>query len=65
MTFRITEKPSTKIAASDLHPAWRQIVVFDAETEEIHEHKLVNCDGEAGQFYPVLESFIRCWSRPR
>lgn len=46
-----------KIVGCDFHPKWQQIAVFDAETGEITEHKLMNGDGEAEQFYrelPVL-----------
>jgi transposase len=45
-----------KIVGCDFHPQWQQIAVFDAETSEIAEHKLVNGDGEAEQFYRALEA---------
>jgi len=40
-----------KIVGCDFHPRWQQIAVFDAETGEISEHKLMNGDGEAARFY--------------
>lgn len=43
-----------KIIGCDFHPSWQQIAVFDAETGEITEHKLMNGDGEAERFYRVL-----------
>lgn len=45
-----------KIVGCDFHPSWQQIAVFDPETGEITEHKLVNGDGEAERFYRELES---------
>jgi Transposase len=42
------------IVGCDFHPAWQQIVVFDSETGEITEHKLMNGNGEAKQFYQEL-----------
>lgn len=42
------------IVGCDFHPAWQQIAVFDSETGEIAEHKLMNGNGEAGQFYRGL-----------
>jgi transposase len=42
------------IVGCDFHPSWQQIAVFDRETAEISEHKLVNGDGEAEQFYRQL-----------
>lgn len=45
-----------KIVGCDFHPEWQQIAVFDAETGEISEHKLMNGDGEAEQFYRRLEA---------
>jgi len=43
-----------KIVGCDFHPAWQQIAVFDTETGEINEQKLVNGDGEAERFYRGL-----------
>ena len=40
----------------DFHPSWQQIAVFDPETGEIAERKLMNGDGEAERFYRQLES---------
>lgn len=40
-----------KIVGCDFHPRWQQIAVFDTETGEINEHKLMNQDGEAERFY--------------
>ena len=42
------------IVGCDFHPSWQQIAVFDKETGEINEHKLVNGDGEAERFYRAL-----------
>jgi transposase len=42
------------IVGCDFHPAWQQIAVFDSETGEISEHKLVNGNGEAERFYRRL-----------
>ena len=43
-----------KIVGCDFHPAWQQIAVFDTETGEMYEQKLVNGDGEAERFYRSL-----------
>jgi len=45
-----------KIVGCDFHPSWQQVAVFDAESGEIVERKLVNGDGEAERFYRELES---------
>ena len=45
-----------KIVGCDFHPAWQQVAVFDPETGEITELKLLHGDGEAERFYRVLES---------
>ena len=45
-----------KIVGCDFHPRWQQVAVFDPETGELTEHKLVNGDGEAERFYRALES---------
>ena len=45
-----------KIVGCDFHPSWQQIAVFDAETGEIAELKLMNGDGEAERFYQALEA---------
>jgi len=42
------------IVGCDFHPKWQQIAVFDPETGEITEHKLMNGDGEAERFYRAL-----------
>lgn len=44
-----------KIVGCDFHPKWQQIAVFDAETGEMSEHKLINAGGEAERFYGGLE----------
>jgi transposase len=46
----------TKIVGCDFHPCWQQVAVFDAETGEVSEHKLLNGDGEAERFYRRLPS---------
>jgi transposase len=43
-----------KIVGCDYHPRWQQIAVFDTETGEIDERKLLNGDGEAERFYRDL-----------
>jgi transposase len=45
-----------KIVGCDFHPSWQQVAIFDPETGEIVELKLVNGDGEAERFYRELES---------
>jgi transposase len=42
------------IVGCDFHPSWQQVAVFDSETGEVSEHKLVNGDGEAERFYRRL-----------
>ena len=44
-----------KIVGCDFHPAWQQVAVFDAETGELSEQKLIHGDGEAERFYRGLE----------
>jgi transposase len=48
-----------KIVGCDFHPQWQQVAVFDRETGEISEHKLMNGDGEAERFYRALEVPVR------
>jgi transposase len=48
------EKPSMKIVGCDFHPRWEQIAVFDVETGEMSEHRLMHSDGEAERFYRGL-----------
>jgi transposase len=43
-----------KIVGCDFHPRWQQIAVFDEETGEIEEQKLMNGDGEAERYYRSL-----------
>jgi len=52
--LRSKEKPSMKIIGCDFHPSWQQAAVFDAETGEVTERKLINGDGEAERFYGAL-----------
>ena len=42
------------IVGCDFHPTWQQIAVFDSETAEIKEYKLMNGNGEAEWFYRSL-----------
>jgi len=44
------------IVGCDFHPRWQQVAVFDAESGEISEHKLLNGDGEAERFYRAVEA---------
>ena len=43
-----------KIVGCDFHPKWQQVAVFDSDTGEINEHKLMHGDGEAERFYRGL-----------
>ena len=43
-----------KIIGCDFHPSFQQIAVFESETGEISEHKLVNGNGDAERFYRSL-----------
>ena len=45
-----------KIVGCDFHPSWQQVAVFDPETGEIAELKLLNGDGESERFYRELEA---------
>jgi transposase len=45
-----------KIVGCDFHPRWQQVAVFDPQTGELAELKLVNGDGEAEGFYRALEA---------
>jgi transposase len=40
-----------KIVGCDFHPGWQQVAIFDSDTGEIEQCKLVNGDGEAERFY--------------
>ena len=42
------------IVGCDFHPSWQQVAVFDTETGEMMERKLVNGNGEAERFYRSL-----------
>src|SRR6266567_6011371 len=42
------------IVGCDFHPSWQQIAVFDAESGEIAEYKLMNGNGEAERSYRQL-----------
>src|SRR5271165_1368323 len=43
-----------KIVGCDFHPGWQQVAIFDSDTGEIEERKLINGDGEAERFYRAL-----------
>ena len=45
-----------KIVGCDFHPSWQQVAVFDPETGELTERKLMNGDGEAERFYREMEA---------
>lgn len=45
-----------KIVGCDFHPSWQQVAVFDPETGELTERKLLHGDGGAEQFYGELEA---------
>jgi transposase len=42
------------IVGCDFHPGWQQVAIFDSDTGEIEQRKLVNGDGEAERFYRGL-----------
>jgi transposase len=42
------------IVGCDFHPSWQQVAVFDNETGELYERKLMNGSGEAEEFYRAL-----------
>ena len=42
------------IVGCDFHPNWQQVAIFDFETGEIGDRKLVHADGEAERFYRSL-----------
>ena len=42
------------IVGCDFHPSWQQVAVFDPETGELTERKLLHGDGEAERFYRDL-----------
>lgn len=44
-----------KIVGCDFHPRWQQVAVFDTESGELREARLMNGDGEAERFYRSLE----------
>lgn len=43
-----------KIVGCDFHPGWQQVAIFDSDTGEIDQRKLVNGEGEAERFYRGL-----------
>ncbi len=45
-----------KIVGCDFHPAWQQVAVFDPESGELTDLKLLHGDGEAERFYEALEA---------
>lgn len=44
------------IVGCDFHPSWQQVAIFDPDTGEITEVRLVNATGEAEGFYRQLLS---------
>lgn len=44
------------IVGCDFHPSWQQVAIFDPETGEMRERRLVNGTGEAEGFYRQLPS---------
>jgi transposase len=44
-----------KIIGCDFHPSWQQAAIFDSETGELEERKLMHADGEAERFYRALK----------
>ena len=49
------------IVGCDFHPSWQQVAVFDSETGEMTERKLVNGNGEAERFYRSLPAPVADW----
>jgi transposase len=45
-----------RIVGCDFHPSWQQVAVFDSETGELTDRKLLHGDGEAERFYRELEA---------
>lgn len=44
-----------KIVGCDFHPSYQQVAVFDTETGEVEEKKLMHANGEAEKFYRELQ----------
>lgn len=42
------------IVGCDFHPSWQQVAIFNGETGEIGERKLMHGEGEAERFYSKL-----------
>jgi transposase len=45
-----------KIVGCDFHPSYQQVAIFDTETGEVQEKKLMHASGEAEKFYRELEA---------
>ena len=45
-----------KIVGCDFHPSYQQVAVFDTETGEVQEKKLMHGNGQAERFYRELEA---------
>jgi transposase len=45
-----------KIVGCDFHPSYQQIAIFDTNTGEVEEQKLMHQGGEVEQFYRQLEA---------
>ena len=45
-----------KIVGCDFHPSYQQVAIFNTETAEVEEKKLMHASGEAEKFYRELEA---------
>jgi transposase len=45
-----------KIVGCDFHPSYQQVAIFNTETGEVEEKKLMHANGEAEKFYRELEA---------
>src|SRR6202161_3417729 len=45
-----------KIVGCDFHPSYQQVAIFNTETGEVEDKKLMHATGEAEKFYRELET---------
>src|SRR6202789_1179216 len=45
-----------KIVGCDFHPSYQQVAIFNTETGEVEDKKLIHATGEAEKFYRELET---------
>ena len=53
-----------QIVGCHFHPGWQQVAIFDSDTGEIEQRKLVNGDGEAERSMVVWPGW-RWWAWKR